>query len=66
MIISYTVFEVWCVTDVIVLSHFGLLLHFYPPNNPKKENFNKMEKTLGDIIILHKHIKNDDHMPYCS
>ena len=25
-----------------------------PPNNPENQNFEKMKKTPGDIIILHK------------
>ena len=35
----------------VVLGHF---LPFYPPNCLKNENFKKMKKTPGDIIILHK------------
>ena len=31
----------------------------------KKENFKKMTKTPRDVIILHKCIKNHDHMQYC-
>ena len=37
-----------------------------PPNNPKNQNFEKLKKTPGDIIILHKCTKNHDHMLYCS
>ena len=59
MIICYIVPEIWHVTDVIVIFHFGLFLPFYPCNSPKNENFKKMEKTPGDIIIL-------DIMLYCS
>ena len=32
----------------------------------KIQNFEKMKKTSGDIIILHKCTKNHDHMLYCS
>ena len=32
---------------------------------PKNKSL-KNEKTLGDIIILHKCTKNHDHMVYCS
>ena len=32
----------------------------------KNQNFKKMKKTHGDIIILHKCTKNHDHMLYCS
>ena len=37
--------EIWGATDklfFIILDHF---LHFYPPNNPKKQNFEKMKKN---------------------
>ena len=64
--ICYTVLEIWCVTDVIVIFHFGLLFALLPPNNLKNENFNKMKNTLGDIIILQKCTKNHDHMSHCS
>ena len=123
MIIGYTVSEIWCMTDVIVIFHFGLfftllpltdrkiknsrkwkkgleissfytivpkimikcytvpeICHMadvtyfsfwtifccYPPNSLKNQNFKKMKKKPGDIIILHKCTKNHDHMLYCS
>ena len=47
----------------VILDHF---LPFYPTNNPKNKSFEKMEKTPGDIIILHKCTKNDDHVLHCS
>ena len=34
------------------------------PNNPKNQNFDKMKKTPGDIIILHKCTINGNHMMY--
>ena len=37
-------------------------LHFNPPNNPKIQNFEKMKKILGDIIILHRYTINYNHM----
>ena len=37
-----------------------------PPNNPENQNFEKMKKTPGDIIILHKCTINDNHMIYGS
>ena len=40
-------------------------LPFYPPNNPKNQNFQKLKKVPGDII-LHNCTKNHDHMLYCS
>ena len=46
--------------------HFGPFLPFDPPNNPKNQNFEKMRKTPGDIIILHLCTTNDHHMMYGS
>ena len=46
-----------------ILGHF---FPFYPTNNPKNQNREKMKKTPGDIIILHLRTRNDDHMLYCS
>ena len=36
-------------------------LPFYPPNNPKNQNFEKMKKISGDIIILQMCSINDNH-----
>ena len=44
---------------------FGYFLPFYLPNSPKNQNFEKLKKTHGDII-LHKCTKNIDHILYCS
>ena len=52
MIIGYTVPEIWHVTDVIVIFHFGLFFALLPPNSRKK----KIKKTPGDIIILQKRL----------
>ena len=66
MIIWYTVPVIWHMTDVVIFN-FGLFFALSPPLTlPKNENFKKMKKTLGDIIILHKFTKNHDHMEYCS
>ena len=46
--------------------HFGPFLPFYPINNQKNKNFEKMKKNLRDIIILHKYTKNHDHMLHSS
>ena len=61
-----TVPEIWCVTDEIVISHFGLLFALLPPNCPKNQNFEKMRKKPGDIIILHRCTKNYDQTMYSS
>ena len=47
----------------VILDRF---LPFYLPNNLKKQNFEKLKITPGDIIILHKCTKNHDHMLQCS
>ena len=60
MIIGYTVPEIWCVPDVIVIFNFELFLPFHPLNSSKNENIKKMKKTPGDIIILHMCTKNCD------
>ena len=59
--------EILSMTDRI-LSHFGqfFALLFPLPNNPKNQNFEKMKKTTGDIIILHKSAIYDNHMIYGS
>ena len=46
----------------VILGH---VLPFYPTNNLKNKNFDKMKKIPGDII-LHKCTKNHDHILYCS
>ena len=41
----------------LILDHF---LPFYPPHNPKNQNFEKIKEMPG-CIILHKCTKNHDH-----
>ena len=43
----------------------GNFLPLYPPNTLKNKNI-KNEKSPGNIIILHKCIKNHDHLLYSS
>ena len=50
--------------DSRMLCHFGPFLPFCPTNNPKNQNFEKMKKRPGDIIILYLRTENDDHMVY--
>ena len=49
-----------------VLCHFGIFFAFHPNNNPQKQNFEKMKKTPGDIIILHLCTTNYNHIMYHS
>ena len=37
-------------------------LHLYTTNNPENQNFQKLKKTLEDIVTLHRSNINDDHM----
>ena len=39
-------------------------MSFDPPNNLKNQSFEKIKnkKTLEDIIVLHLHTTNDDHI----
>ena len=49
---------------LVILSHF---LPFYSPlNNPENQNFEKIKKAPGYVIILHMCIKNENHMIYGS
>ena len=53
--ISYTVPEIWHVTDVFgVFLFWTIFCPFPPPNSPKTQNFKKMKNEPGDIISLQK------------
>ena len=52
---------VWQTDFFLILDHF---LPFWPPNNPKYQNFEKIKKTPGNIIILQMCTLNDNHMMY--
>ena len=46
--------EIWSATDRI-LGHFGLFFTVLSPENPENQNFEKMNKILGDIThVQHK------------
>ena len=49
----------------VILSHF---LPFYPPKNPKNQNFEKGKNLLeiSSFYILHMCTKNYNHMMYAS
>ena len=47
------------------LSFWAIFVPFYPTNNLENQNFEKMKKTPGTIIILHMCTKHHD-MLYCS
>ena len=47
----------------VIVDHFLLV---YPPLDPENQNFEKTEKTPGDIIILQIRAIIDNHMMYGS
>ena len=51
-------------TELFVI--LGYFFPIYPPNNPENQNFEKMEKNPGVIIILHMSTINENHMKYDS
>ena len=57
--------EKWSATDRIRY-HFGRFLVLLPPNNLGNQNFEKMKKTSGNIIILHMCTITDNHIMYGS
>ena len=69
-----TIYDVWFLRYGVWRTEFFVILDcfwpFYPPNNPKNQNLEKMkknkQKTPGDIIIFYMHTINDSHMMYGS
>ena len=63
-------FDVWFLRYQVRQTEFFVnldnFLPFYPPNNLKNQNFEKMKKALGDIIILHMCTTKANHMMYGS
>ena len=45
-IICFTVPEIWHMTHVTFIFHFGLFFALLPPNSPKNENIKKWKKCL--------------------
>ena len=45
----------------VILGHY---FPFDPPNNPKNQNFEKMKRQPGDIIILHLCTTSNNHIKY--
>ena len=48
--------------DVSFFCHYGLFFALFLPMDPENQNFEKMKKTLADIIILQMFTINDSHM----
>ena len=61
--VSFLRYEAW-LTEVFAI--LNVFLPFYPLNNPKNQSLEKLKKTSGDIIILHRCTINDSHMMYGS
>ena len=59
------VHEIWSATDRI-FRHSGLFFAFLPTMDPENQNFEKMKKTLGNIIISQMCTINDSDMIYGS
>ena len=53
--------EIWDTTDK-TFGNFGSSFALLPHKRLKKSKFQKNEKVLRDIIILHKCPKNHDHI----
>ena len=64
-IIQCMVPEITSATDRI-FCHFVPFFALLPCNNPENQNFEKLNKTLGDIIILNMSTINENHMMYGS
>ena len=63
MIICHTVPEIWCVTGVIVIFHFGLFFALLHPSSPKNKNFKKMKKNprrFHHFTHVYQHLWLDD------
>ena len=56
---------IWSRTDIIFVI-LENLLPFYPTNNPKNQNSEKMKKMPGDIVLLPMCTINDNHVMYDS
>ena len=48
------------------LVNLGHFLPFYSPKNQKNQNYEKMKKIAGDIIILLMCTKNHNYLMYSS
>ena len=65
---KWQLYDVWFLRYQVQQAEFFVILDyffpFYPLNNLKNQQFEKMKKTHGDIIILHMCTINDSHMMY--
>ena len=62
-------YDVWSLRYGVQQTKFFVTMDcflFIYPMNPENQNFEKMKKRPGDIIILHTCTKNYDQMMYSS
>ena len=59
----FLTYGAWWTQFFVILDHF---LPYYPPNNLKNQNFEKMRTIPGDITILYMCTINDNNMMYSS
>ena len=57
--------EISSATDIFFFVILGYVLPFYSPINPENQNFEKIKKNPGDII-LHMSTINQNSMMYDS
>ena len=55
--------EMWSATDRL-FCHYGPFFALLPPMDQENQNFEKLKKTLEDIIILQMFTINYSHMIY--
>ena len=60
---KYSSWELELDNFFVLLGHF-LPFYPHPPNNPENQNFEKMKKASGDIIISNLCNKKHNHMMY--
>ena len=58
--------EIWSLWQTEFFIILGCFLPFYPSNNSKNQNFEKIKTTPADIIVLHMCTINYSHMMYGS
>ena len=63
---NHMMYGSWDMKRDRIFCHLDRSLPFYPPNNPKNQNFEKMKKESGDSIILHMCNINDNQIMYGS
>ena len=66
MITCCTVPEIWCVTNVIFIFHFGLIFASLPCWKPENSEFLKMKKKHPEISSLKTCTTNYDQIMYSS